>query len=208
MKISRISHRQLEQCHGNPVEWVSNKVNQKAIGYRSYNLCLRDGIHYFHRNRDVEDARQYTQKRILNQGLKNESRIQDTLKRLDAYMNWFQSERTMIFDSRFRLNFSLGHELVLGGNIHRVDIIPTGGYRAILLEEIPLRWEEELRMPLIQRALACAYYRPEAEFVVGIQELDASKLVVTSYSTTAIDHAEQIVRQLAEEVANEVAKYS
>ena len=39
-------------------------------------------------------------------------------------------------------------------------------------------------MPLIQRGLARAYYRPENEFVVGIQELDASDLVVTSYSKT------------------------
>lgn len=207
MKISSISHRHLAQCHGNPVEWVSNKVNQNAIVYRSYNLCLQYGIHYFHQSRDVKAAKQYTQKRILNQGLKNELRIQDTLSRLDAYTNWFQSERVMVFDSRVRLKFSLGHELVLGGIIQRVDLTPTG-YRAIILEEIPLRWEEELRMPLIQRGLACAYSRPEDEFVVGIQELDASNLVVTSYSTTVIDHAEQIVRQLAEEVVNEASKYN
>ena len=61
-------------------------------------------------------------------------------------------------------------------------------------------------MPLIQRGLARLYGRPEDEFVIGIQELDASDLAVTSYSKTDIDHAEQIVQQLAEEVANEFTK--
>ena len=63
-------------------------------------------------------------------------------------------------------------------------------------------------MPLIQRGLARAYYRPENEFVVGIQELDASDLVVTSYSKTIIDEAEQVVLQLSEKVASEFAKYN
>ena len=120
-------------------------------------------------------------------------------------MKWFQSKRITVFGSRVLLNLSLGHGLILGGIIPRVDMIPQG-YRAILLDEIPLRWEEELRMPLIQRGLARAYSRPEDEFMVGIQELDASDLAVTSYSKTDIDHAEQIVQQIAEEVANELTK--
>ena len=103
-------------------------------------------------------------------------------------------------------HLNLGHGLILGGIVPRVDVIPQG-YRAILLEEIPPRWKEELRMPLIQRSLARTYSRPEDEFVVGIQELDASDLAVTSYSKIDIDHAEQIGQQLAEEVANELTKY-
>lgn len=205
MKISRrISHSQLAQCQDDPSEWVSNQVK---ITFRrtSYKHCLREGICRFHRDRDAKAARQYTQERINKHGLKDKIRIQESLICFDAYVKWFQSERITIFGSRVLLNLSLGHGLILGGIVPRVDMIPHG-YRAILLDEIPLRWKEELRMPLIQRNLARTYGRPEDEFVVGIQELDASNLEVTSYSKTDIDHAEQIVQQLAEKVANELTK--
>lgn len=202
----RISHLQLAQCQSNLTEWVSNEVNQNEKIYRiGYERCLREEIHRFHRHRDVKAARQHLREKFLKHNLKNNSRIQETLTRLNAYMNWFQSERITIIDSRVRLNFSLGHGLILSGLISRVDMT-TKGYRAILLDEIPLQWEDELRMPLIQRSLARAYSRPEDRFMVGIQELDASALEVTSYSKTDIDHAEQTVRQLAEKVASELAR--
>ena len=202
----KISHRQLSECQINPTEWVSNEVNPASTFRRpGYDFCLREGIYRFHRDGNVKEAREYTQKRIQSHKLNNKSRIQNTLMRFDAYMNWFKNETITTIASRILLNFSLGHGFTLGGIISRVDMIPKG-YRAILLEEIPLRWEEELRMPLIQRSLARVYGRPEDEFVVGIQELDASDLAVTSYSETDIDHAEQIVQQLAEEVANELTK--
>ena len=129
-------------------------------------------------------------------------------------MSWFQCEGVMAIGSRARLNFDLGHGVILGGHISRVDITTnrtTNGYRAILLEGIPLRWNEELRMPLIQRGLALVYGRPEDKFVVGIQELDTCALVETSYSTAAMNDAEQTARQLAEEMArvtNEVDEYT
>lgn len=203
----RISHLQLARCQSNLTEWVSNEVNQSEKFYRiGYERCLREEIHRFHSHKDVKAARQHLRERFLKHKLKNNSRIQETLTRLNAYMDWFQREGITTINSQVRLNFSLGHGLILGGLISRVDMTAKG-YRAILLEAIPLRWEEELRMPLIQRSLAHTYGRPEDEFVVGIQELDASDLAVTSYSKIDIDRAEQIGQQLAEEVANELTKY-
>ena len=206
----RISHRQLAQCQINPTEWVSNEVNQNEKFYRiSYERCLREEINRFHQHRDVKAARQYLREKFLKHKLKNDSRIQETLTCLNAYMNWFQSEGITTIGSRVPLKFGLGHGVILGGIISRVDMTPKG-YRAILLENIPFRWDEELRMPLIQRSLARVYYRPEDKFVVGIQELDARALVEISYSIAAIDDAEQIVRQLAEEMAkaeNEFNEY-
>lgn len=205
MKINRrISHSQLAQCQDDPSEWVLNQV-KTTFRRPSFNHCLREGICRFHRDRDTNAARQYTQERINKHGLTDKIRIQESLRCFDAYVKWFQSERITIFGSRVLLNLSLGHGLILGGIIPRVDMIPQG-YRAILLDEIPLQWEEELRMPLIQRGLARTYSRPEDEFMVGIQELDASDLVVTSYSKKDIDHAELIVQQLAEEVANKLTQ--
>ncbi len=206
----RISHRQLAECQINPTEWALNQVNQSEKIYRiSYERCLREEINRFHRHKDVKVARQYLREKFLKHKLKNNSRIQETLTCLNAYMNWFQSEGITTIGSRVPINFGLGHEVILGGFISRVDMT-FKGYRAILLENIPPGWDKELRMPLIQRSLARSYHRPEDKFVVGIQELDARALVEISYSIATINDAEQIVRQLAEEVAraaNESDKY-
>ncbi len=202
---SKISHSQLAQCQRNPSQWVSKQVNTTFRG-TSYNHCLREGICRFHRDGNLQEAREYTKKLFQSYRLNNKPRIQNSLARFDAYINWFQNEKITTIDSRVRLRFNLGHDLSLGGFILRVDMTPQG-YRAILLDEISLRWEEELRMPLIQRGLARFYHRSENKFAVGIQELDSSNLVETSYSRADIDDAEQIVRQLAEVVANEFAKY-
>ena len=203
----RISHRQLAECQGNPGEWVSNKMNPTSTFRRpGYEFCLREGICRFHRDGDVKEAREYTQKRLQSYGLNNKSRIQNTLICFDAYVNWFQNEPITTIDSRVPLKFGLGHTVILGGIISRVDMT-VEGYRAILLENIPFRWDKELRMPLIQRSLARVYYRPEDKFVVGIQEPDARALVETSYSIAAIDEAEQIARQLAEKIADVASEF-
>lgn len=206
----RIRHRELAQCQIDPTEWVSNQVNQNEKIYRiGYKRCLLEEIHSFHKHGNVKRAMQDLQERFRKQKLKDYSRIQETLTRLNAYMSWFQCEGIMVIDSRARLNFDLGHGIILGGHISRVDVT-TKGYRAILLENIPLRWDKELRMPLIQRSLAHTYHRPEDKFVVGIQELDARALVETSYSKASMNDAQQIARQMAEEMAraaNEVEEY-
>jgi hypothetical protein len=203
----KISHAQLSQCHKNPATWVAKQLNQDgSSSWRGYEYCLREGIYPFHRDEDIQAARQYTEQRLFNQRLITPHRIQDVLERFDAYISWYISEGIIVIDSRVRLDFELGHGIILGGLVSRIDMIQQG-YRAVLLETIQPGWKEELRMPLIQRALAAAYERPENEFVVGIQELDASELTVTSYSQTDMDNAEQIAQQLARQVAVELAKH-
>lgn len=199
----RISHRELAQFQRNPAEWISKKDNPTANFRRQgYNQCLREGIYFFHRHENDKMAREYIQDRIIKLGLKNEPRIQKTLRYYDTYIDWFQSRKITTARSRVTLNFDIGNGLILGGIICRIDMIPQG-YRAILLQEIPLQWEEELRMPLIQRGIARTFYRPEEDFKVGFQELDTSNLVDNSYSKKEIDNAQMIVKQLAEEVISE-----
>ena len=78
------------------------------------------------------------------------------------------------------------------------------GYRAIILGPVNQGSMEELRMPLIQRAVARATGRPEDEFTVGMQELDASNMVVRSFSRTEIEDAYNIAQATAAQVAIEI----
>ena len=88
----------------------------------------------------------------------------------------------------------------------RVDIT-SDGYRAILLGLRKPTWQQETRMPLIQRAMATKYERPEDEVSVGYQKLDGGELDVATYSQSALNEAENLARQLALTVAIEVAAF-
>jgi len=72
--------------------------------------------------------------------------------------------------------------------VGRVDIT-TNGYRAVLLGAAPEDWKNQLRMPLIQLAVASMYNRPANQTEVGFQNLDGSKLTTTLYSRSQIERA-------------------
>jgi len=92
----------------------------------------------------------------------------------------------------------------LGGQIARVDIT-ANGYQGVLLGRFNRPWQHELRLPLIQRALANKYDRVESAFVIARQELDGTNLETLQFSTAEIDAAEQTARNLASIIRAEVA---
>jgi hypothetical protein len=203
----RISHKELEECLRDPPSWVASKFNDAAGGPRGgYDYCLREGIYFFHKTDDPAGARNYLERTLSNRKLASRLRVEGVLERLDAYVYWFHKSGVLMADHRCRLEFDLGSGMILGGVISRLDIT-SGGYRSILLGAIPPTWRREVRMPLIQRGMAKKYGRPEDEFEIAYQELDASDLQATSYSRVELDEAEERARRLAEGVNREILKY-
>jgi hypothetical protein len=203
----RISHKELEECLRDPPSWVASKFNDSAGGPRGgYDYCLREGIYYFHKTDDPAGTRNYLERTLSKRKLANRLRVEGVLERFDAYVYWFRKSGVLVADHRCQLEFDLGSGLILGGVISRLDIT-SGGYRSILLGAIPLTWRGEARMPLIQRGMAKKYGRPEDEFAIGYQELDASDLQTGSYSREELDEAEENARRLAEGINREITKY-
>ena len=205
----RISHAELEECIRDPAAWVAAKFDtSKKGGPRGgYDLCLREGIFRFHKTGDSINARGHIEQTVVKRNLVNRLRIEDILERFDAYVYWFNNSGVIVADHRARLNFDLGSGLILGGTVSRLDVT-SDGYRAILLTKIRPGWQEELRMRLIQRAMARKYGRPEAEVAVGYQELDASNIETALYSKEELDEAEVKSRGLALGVMVEALKYT
>ena len=61
----------------------------------------------------------------------------------------------------------------------------------VLLGKVPQDWEKQLRMPLLQVAIAQMYARPQDKTEVGFQELDASNLAVRLYGDMEIQRAQR-----------------
>ncbi len=113
--------------------------------------------------------------------------------RTAAVVRWLPSEHPPAIVEKLPLS----RRAVFCGEISRVDLDPvTGIYRAVLIGDIQAGWQGELRMPLLQRAAARTMQRNEAGFVVGMQELDGSRLSVVNFGATDMDQAEESARRL------------
>jgi hypothetical protein len=183
----RISHTQLESCLANPLAWYLSSLAAEPHPYlMGYDRVLRLSIFRFHGTSDVE-ARDYMARMIRRHNLSNVSRIEEAEISLNRYITWATHERLKVADTGVNIVYRLGF-LELRGEIGRVDVTDSG-YRAVLLGKAPQDWERQLRMPLIQAAIAQMYGRPQEKTEVGFQRLDASKLVTKLYSELEIQKA-------------------
>jgi hypothetical protein len=169
-----------------------------------YERVLRLSIGHFHKS-SSQAARDYMAKMIRKHNLRNVSKINEIEISIDRYVRWAMSERLKVADTKIKLEYRLGF-LELRGEIGRVDVTGTG-YRAVLLGKVPDGWEQQLRMPLIQIAVALMYGRPQDKTEVGFQELNASNLATRIYSERQIQKAQhefmalgQILRRVEESI--------
>jgi len=92
----------------------------------------------------------------MDRNFTNEKRIDDLEADFESYIRWHRRSGIIVADSNIRLSYSIGGFLDLSGLISRLDITDIG-YRAIILGAGRANWRAELRMPLIQNAIALKY---------------------------------------------------
>ena len=84
--------------------------------------------------------------------------------------------------------------------------LEEGGYKAIFLGLQQANWRNQLRMPLVQLAVAQRLDRSPQEIAVGIQNLDGSNLEVVQFTTDELDDAMEEMRHLASRAMRLLAK--
>ena len=195
-----ISHTQLDDCRSNPRSWVQAKAGPAPRFSYGYNQALLHAIHTYHRsNGDVKGARQYLQDSI-DRNFKDEVRSEEIQDWLDSYIQWCEQSGVIVADTKFRIKLNLGVLLQLRGEIHRLDMPPGGGYRAILLGNYSNSWRNQLRMPLLQHTVANRYGRPLQTIEIGVQHLDGTNLLTKRYSQSEVARAESDFTNLSSTV--------
>ena len=185
----RISHTQLESCLANPRAWYRSSLAAESHPYlMGYERVLRLSIFHFHHTPSVA-ARDYLARMIRRHHLGNVGRISEIEISLDRYITWATQERLKVAATKVNIAYELGL-LELRGEIGCVDVTDWG-YRAVVLGKVPQDWEKQLRMPLLQAAVAQMFGRPQDKTEVGFQELDASRLAVRLYTDREIQRAQR-----------------
>jgi hypothetical protein len=200
----RISHTQLESCLANPRSWYRTAIAAESHPYlMGYDRVLRLSIFRFH-HASERAARDYMTQMVRRHAFKNAQRVHEIEASLERYIAWASAEGLRVADTNVNIACEIGF-LELRGQISRVDVTATG-YRAVLLGEVPADWHSQLRMPLIQFAIALMYGRQQDRTEVGFQNLDAGNLVTSLYTNQQIDRARRkfmalgrIVRRIQKE---------
>jgi hypothetical protein len=165
---------------------------------------VREAIYRYHKSADAGRAREELEGEIQARGIVR-AVAEQMLGRLDEYVAWCQQTALTVATHRYRVNHDLGSGVVLGGEVSRIDILP-GGYRGVMLSSPDARWRTQLRMPLIQIALARAFARPEAEFSVGFQELNGGNLQGETFGEERRREANDMAHELARRIAAEASR--
>jgi hypothetical protein len=204
----KLSHTELEEAKADPIKWVRKKKTGGGVRIGGYNTIVKNNIYKYHNaaRENAEEVRSNILQQLTKRNFRDASKTQLAMGKFNAYVDWYLASGTVVFDTRHRLNYTVVEDIVFSGLICRLDIVPEG-YRAILLNDVSATWQQELRMPLIQRAVALATKRPESETVVGVQNLNGSNLQTTSYSSSDIDRAETTFVNLSLVVCSEMEIY-
>jgi hypothetical protein len=183
----RISHTQLESCLANPRNWYLAAIAGESHPYlMGYDRVLRLSISRFH-HASAQVARDYMAQMVRRHHFKDASRVREIEFSLERYIAWASAEVLRVADTNVKIACEIGF-LELRGLVGRIDVTATG-YRAVLLGEVPADWHSQLRMPLIQLAVASMYGRRQDRTEVGFQNLDASNLVTSLYTEQQVERA-------------------
>jgi hypothetical protein len=200
----RISHIQLELCLANPRGWYRTAITAVSHPYlMGYDRVLRLSIFQFHQT-SARTARNYMTQMIRKHNFRNAQRVHQIEASFERYLAWASAEGPRVADTSVNIACEIGF-LELRGQISRIDVTATG-YRAVLFGEVPVDWRTQLRMPLIQFAIARMYGRPQDRTEVGFQNLDGGNLVTSLYTEHQIDKARRRFMALGRIVRRETKR--
>jgi|WetSurMetagenome_2_1015567.scaffolds.fasta_scaffold56843_4 hypothetical protein len=201
----KISHAEIETCRRSPRAWIRERIRPGGGGPRTgYDGATKKAIYNFHKKLDPAEARLYLERAFGSYRLTSTSRMAQALAALTSYMRWYKRTSPVVVGSKLLLDYDLGSGWRLGGEISRADLDPrTGKYGCVILGKAPPNWRQQIRIPLIQRALADKLERPEIDISVGYQNLDGTSIELVSFSLKKLDEAEATARELMRDVAEE-----
>ena len=194
----RVKHRDIEELQRDLRGWVARtRAAQRVVMKTGYGQATRLSIYRFHRGDSPRRAQQYLQDLLDRLSLKNETRRDECSDSLAKYIRWRGRTNLVYVQDRLRLGMLMSNGVLLGGEIPLINLnAEEETYQAIMLGEKAPDWRGQLRMPILQAAVAERLERNPEDVLVGIQALDGSALDVHHYTQREITEALREVVEL------------
>ncbi len=187
-----LSLSQLERARRNPAKFVAAEMRRPGSFFNSktFYFYFVLAAQKFHRG-------ELTERKALDffalkcqeklESLKGfEQKLPLYWKKLERYFELFEALGNQAIQTQKRVRFSPAPPHVLTGAIARFDIVPAGGYAATLFEMKTSDWKNQIRMPILQRALADELGCGLEEVKMGVYCVEAEEHSYTTFGEDAV----------------------
>lgn len=162
---------QLELARKNPAKFGKGySPGAGRFNSRNFRTFLSTAVSQFHRGATKQEVLSTFAKKCEDK-LKLQAyfpaRLKHYLKILGAYCDSYGTQGCQFVEVKKPTKLLLGTH-ALRGRVDRFDMRIPSGYRATTAQLDRTKWEEELRWPLIQKAIADELGSPTSEIEVGV----------------------------------------
>lgn len=169
----KVRHGDLENLRADPRKWARAQISPTTRPSMSYAHLARMAIYRYHKTKDVDDALRSLHKYAESHKRNNAKKLDDAERRVTEYVAWLTTAQPVVVRVKLNVRFGLMPDIYLAGELPRIDLdLSTGGYNAMLIQETENDWRKELRLPLLQLAVASRLERDPADIAIGLQLMD------------------------------------
>jgi hypothetical protein len=184
--MHKIPLRDLEGARRDPGSYRARLDSPTTSGPRfGYFAALRLAAIRFHKVNSLSETLEYHA--ALTDRFADRRRVLADTSDLEWYVEHWNDPPGTPFALKRRIRAPVGEvfkdEVVCSGEVPRLDLVPSGGYRAWLFRPRQVSdWKEELQMPLIQLAVAAEMGVPPVDVSVGVYSFALRRFETTSFS--------------------------
>jgi hypothetical protein len=178
------------------------KLDTPEVSYfgPSYMNAQRFAIFHYHKVQDRQATLWYFAQMLDRWGLTNPSRRGLAEEQLEWYFEAYRSGNLRTFRTQHRVAIDLaarfGNRITCSGEITRLDLAASGYAAWLLSANVPDGWMQELRIPLLQGAVAKSLDAATAEVSIGIIALAEQRMVYHTFDSADISRAERDLTRL------------
>lgn len=203
----RIGFSELRALTGNPTEWARARLRQTGSPRWSYVQATRAGIYRLHKVSDLAESRRYLSSLMDGVHLTNNDRRAQADENLLRYSEWNDRAQPLVVKVRLNTRLQINADDFVSGELGRLDLdVDSSGYKAVALGLDLNDLAIDVRMPLMQRAVAELLGVDDSSVAVGVQQLDGSAFVSRSFSARRINAAINDVKTAIAEAGRELTR--
>jgi hypothetical protein len=184
---------QLENARSNPTRFAREHTGSGGgFNSRNFRTYVVAAVRRFHRGMPKADVINFFEQKCadkLNLLSYWRHRADNYKRMLAAYCDAFSPANCQYVESNKRAALQLGYHL-LTGKVDRFDLQDPTGYRATAIQLTTTKWTDELRWPLIQKAIANEMGCAPSDVEIGVFSFDDGRYGYQVYSDADISAAE------------------
>src|SRR5688572_8616797 len=117
----KFTHSDIEEMVADLPAWVEGRKNPRFVrtGFRG---ATKLAIYSYHRDEDIERSQRYLDDVMTRLKLINAARREEAEQTLAAYTDWWGGAGITATQFRLRLKWALADDMILGGEISRIDV--------------------------------------------------------------------------------------